>query len=93
MATQTLSKNSTYEQTFGTRHRGPGRPSGEDVFPRSDVHPLLRKVAQRRAFAVVHENNKEELAELYSEELAVLKRRGVEQVAADLGIELEDGDA
>jgi hypothetical protein len=97
MAGKTLSKASEYEQTFGTRHRGPGRPrvmeDGEVLFPSGDVHPVLVRVAQRRAYAVVHEENRERLHELYLSELAVLKRRGLTVVAEDSGVVLEEDDS
>lgn len=85
-----LSSASEYEQLFKTRHRGPGRPSRDDgsdepLFPSSDLDPILVRTAERRAFAVVHEENRERLRAIYHSELAVLKRRGPEQVAADTG--------
>jgi hypothetical protein len=83
-----LSSASEYEQTFKTRHRPPGRPSRDDVeplFPRGGVPDLIGRVAERRAYALVHEKYREELAALYQAELKVLQRRGVEQVAADIG--------
>lgn len=92
---KTLAKNSEYEQHFGTRHRGPGRPMGDDgevLFPAADQHPVLVKVAQRRAFALVHEEQRDRLRSLYLAELAVLRRRGVEQVAMDSNIVLKDED-
>ena len=86
MATQ-LSKASPYEQKFGTRHRSVGRPSGdvEPVFPGNDREPLLVDVARRRAYALVHEENKATLNAYFEKELKVLERRGVEVVAADTG--------
>ena len=100
MATSThavarLSTASIYEQTFRTRHRGAGRPArdsaGEDIlFSADGVHPVLVKVAQRRAFAVVHEEQRERLREVFGVELKVLKRRGVEEVARDAHIKLSE---
>ena len=91
-----LSKASEYEQLFQTRHRRAGRPSrenGDDVlFPSGDVDPVLTRVAQRRAFAVVHEEQRARLTTVFHNELKVLKRRGVEQVAADAGIQLSEGE-
>lgn len=87
-----LSPKSEYEQTFQTRHRGPGRPAamedGSVLFPAQNEDPVLVKVAQRRAFAVVHEQQRERLHSLYLDELAVLKRRGVAEVAEDSGIDI-----
>lgn len=88
-----LSSASPYEQMFETRHRRVGRPSGSD---RSEslfavggaVHPLLASVAKRRAHAVVLEEQRDRLAEVFGAELKVLKRRGVEQVASDVGVDL-----
>ena len=95
---QNLSKASTYEQTFRTRHRGSGRPAigepgGDDsttLFPSKDRHPLLVRVAQRRAYAVVHYEQRERLAELYEQEMKVLTRRELEEVARDVGTPLDD---
>lgn len=96
MATTTnsvrLSNASIYEQMFKTRHRRVGRPSREDddvLFPSGDAHPLLVRVAERRAFAVVHEEQRDRLRQVYGVELKVLSRRGVEEVARDAGITLE----
>jgi hypothetical protein len=84
---KTLSKASIYETMFGTRHRGPGRPNDTDdtepLFPTGNTHVLLADVAMRRAYAVVHEENKARLREVFTKELKVLERRGVEQVAVD----------
>lgn len=92
----TLSKASPYEQKFGTRHRRVGRPSGdtEPLFKvdSSAVHPLLAAVAKRRAHAVVLEEQKERLADLFARELKVLRRRGVSQVAADCGVALPEDE-
>ncbi len=90
MSKQTLSNKSPYEQTFGTRYRGSGRPSGERVFPSVDesgLDPAVHQVAKRRAFAVVHEENKDRLVEVFSAEAAVLRRRGTEQVLSDTGVQ------
>lgn len=86
-----LSKASPYEQKFGTRYRGSGRPVREDddpLFPADGADRLLVRTAARRAFAVVHEEQRARLREVYRQELAVLKRRGVEQVKKDLGLTL-----
>lgn len=83
-----LSPASEYEQTFGVRHRPPGRPARsaeEPLFPRGDVPDLIGRVAERRAYAVIHEKYRAELAELYRAELKVLLKRGVDVVAADIG--------
>lgn len=92
-----LSSESDYERLFGVRHRGSGRPGGErdEVFPRAEsraVDPLIATVAKRRAYAVVHEENKERLRDVFMRELAVLKRRGVKRVAADVGVNLSEQD-
>jgi len=90
---KTLSKASEYEQLFGTRHRGPGRPVGSDgevLFPAVDVHPALSRLAARRAFAVVHEEQRDRLADLYAKELTVLKRRGLPQVAVDCNLRIDE---
>lgn len=94
-----LSPQSEYEQMFKTRHRRAGRPpaaaaSGLDenrgvLFDGSDSDPILVRVAQRRSFAIVHEENRERLAQLFKAELKVLRRRGVAEVAADAGISLQ----
>lgn len=90
--TKRLSPKSIYEQMFGTRYRRPGRPNvadGEEpLFPLGTAHPLVARVAQRRAFAVVHEESRGRLAEVYRQELAVLRRRDVEDVAEDVGVSL-----
>ncbi len=92
----TLAKNSEYEQTFQTRHRPPGRPTrdadDEPLFPRVGVDDIIGRVAERRAYALVHEKHREELGAHYRAELKVLQRRGVEQVAADIGAKF-DGEA
>lgn len=87
-----LSEDSEYEQRFGTRHRGRGRPSG--VGPLMDgvgVDPLLVRIAKNRAFAVVHDEQTDRLRALFTAELAVLRKRGVSRVAKDVGVELEEG--
>ena len=84
-----LSPASEYEQLFGVRHRPPGRPSRESdepLFPRGDVPDVIGRVAERRAYAVVHEKYRAELAELYRRELKVLLKRGEEAVRADIGL-------
>lgn len=92
-----LSAVSVYEQMFGTRHRSVGRPAGdvEPVFvdpTGGGVDPLLLSVAKRRAYAVVHQENRERLAEVFAVELKVLRRRGVKVVAGDVGVNLPDDD-
>lgn len=90
-----LSKASPYEQTFGTRHRRVGRPSGDELAesPYRDpsggqIDPLLISVAKRRAQTVVLEECRSRLADVFSAELKVLRRRGVEEVAGDVGVDL-----
>lgn len=82
MRTQTrLSNASVYEQMFGTVHRGVGRPMG-------DVEPLFASAAdlksydagvvsaaKRRAYAVVHAEQRVRLREVFVRELKVLARR------------------
>jgi len=88
-----LSKASPYENIFGTRHRGRGRPDGsvEPVFVApGEVDPILVQVAKRRAYAVVHEEQRERMGDVFVAELKVLKRRGVATVAADVGLVLAD---
>lgn len=89
MAALQLSKVSKYEQTFKTRHRPSGRPTDiedtEPLFPAANVHPVLADVARRRAYALVHHENRGALRRYYQDELKVLERRGVDQVAADSG--------
>jgi len=96
MAALQLSKVSKYEQTFKTRHRPSGRPTDiEDVaplFPAANVHPVLADVARRRAYALVHHENRDALRRYYQDELKVLERRGVAQVAADSGKTLTTAD-
>lgn len=84
----TLAKDSIYEQKFGTRHRRSGRPSGGNdvIFPSEGVHPVIQRLASRRAMAIVMEENKDRLEALYHTERKVLQRRGLKQVAADAGI-------
>lgn len=90
-----LSVASPYEQTFQTRHRGVGRPSGDteplfgSVLNGREVDPLIVLIAKRRAYAVVHEEQRERLAEVFDKEMAVLRRRGIETVAADAGVALK----
>lgn len=86
MASKSLSPKSPYEQTFKTRYRPSGRPSGENVFPsveESGLDPSVHLVAKRRAQAVVLAENRERMAEVFSAEAAVLRRRGLEQVLED----------
>lgn len=89
-----LSNASVYEQMFHVRHRRAGRPVRDDgdeatLFPSSDAHPVLVRVAERRAFAVVHEEQRGRLREVFGVELKVLRRRGVAEVAADAGIKFD----
>lgn len=86
-----LSTASPYEQTFGTRHRRVGRPLGdtEPLFAVDDsVDPLLATVAKRRAQTVVLEECRSRLADVFAAELKVLRRRGVQEVARDVGVDL-----
>lgn len=93
MAKQNLSPASIYERTFKTRQRSVGRPAdAEPVFAPVDVDPVIRTIAQRRAYAVVHEENKGRLAEVFIAEVGVLRRRGAEQAAKDAGIDLSKRD-
>lgn len=90
-----LSNASVYEQMFKTRHRRAGRPVRDDgsvdvLFPSDGEEPLLVRVAERRAFAVVHEENRERLRAVFGVELKVLKRRGVAEVARDAGISIPE---
>lgn len=91
-----LARDSEYEQKFHTRHRRSGRPGGgEDViFPGDGVHPVIQRIAARRATAVVLDENKDRLSALYARERRVLERRGLKQVAADAGIKINisEGD-
>lgn len=92
----TLSEASPYEKTFGTRHRRVGRPADrEPLFLAPDVDPLIALIAKRRAFAVVHEEQRERMADVFAQELKVLRRRGVKQVAKDAGVKLptNEGDS
>ena len=95
-----LSKASPYEQLFGTRYRRVGRPSGDDAAssPYRDpsggaLDPLLLSVAKRRAQTVVLEEQRDRLATVFAAELKVLRRRGVAEVAADVGVDLAKRDA
>jgi hypothetical protein len=58
------------------------------IFPSNGEHPVLLRAAERRAYAVVHEENRERLSEVFGVELKVLRRRGVEEVARDIGAKL-----
>ena len=85
-----LSEASPYEALFGVRHRRAGRPAGEEpLFVAPDVDPLIALIAKRRAYAVVHEESKARMAEVFNAELGVLRRRGVKQVARDAGVALK----
>lgn len=92
---ESLSKASPYEQAFGTRHRKVGRPQGdtEPLFGTRlagrEVDPTIALIAKRRAYAVVQEEQRERLAEVFDAELRVLARRGVETVARDAGVKLK----
>lgn len=92
-----LSSASPYENLFKTRHRGRGRPDGEaePIFEGGGADPLLVAVAKRRAYSVVHEEQRDRMREIFTQELKVLKRRGVDVVARDIGIErsLGEGDS
>lgn len=95
-----LSKASPYEHLFGTRHRRVGRPSGDELMssPYRDpagvggTDPLLLAVAKRRAQTVVLEECRARLGEVFAAELKVLKRRGVSEVARDVGVDLSKRD-
>ena len=50
----------------------------EVLFPAGDVHPTIASLAERRAYAVVHEENRDRLSEVFHKELQILKRRGLE---------------
>lgn len=91
---RTLSRESVYEQTFGTRHRRAGRPVGdtEPLFGGVEADPVIVAVAKRRAYAVVHEEQRDRLRDVFDRELKVLKRRGVEVVAKDAGVALKDNN-
>jgi hypothetical protein len=68
---------SLYEKMFRTRARGKGRPPGGDViFPiREKEHKDLAQLARQRAFAIVLEENKDRLSELFESEYKVLERQ------------------
>lgn len=82
-----LSTASPYEQMFKTRHRGRGRPDGDvqPIFVAEGVDPVLVSVAKRRAYAVVHQEQRERMREIFEAELKVLRRRGTDVVLADTG--------
>ena len=87
-----LSNASIYEQMFKTRHRRAGRPvsdGGDVLFPSGGEHPLRVRIAERRAFAVVHEEQRERLREVFGVELKVLRRRDLAEIAADAGVKLD----
>lgn len=91
----TLSTASPYEQLFKTRHRRVGRPSGDSLAESpynpaavGDVDPLIVAVAKRRAQTVVLEEQRSRLASVFAAELGVLRRRGVQTVARDVGVDL-----
>lgn len=85
-----LSTASPYEQLFGTRHRQVGRPTGtEPLFSAPEVDPVIALIAKRRAYAVVHEEQRDRMSEVFAAELKVLKRRGLSVVAADAGVALK----
>ncbi len=96
MAKSSLSAASPYERLFGTRHRRVGRPSGDELIssPYRDpagvggTDPLLLAVAKRRAQTVVLEEQRSRLGDVFAAELKVLRRRGVEEVALDVGVDL-----
>lgn len=89
-----LSTASPYEQKFKTRHRRAGRPIGdvEPLFAGVDADPVIAMIAKRRAYAVVHEENRDRLYEVFHQELKVLRRRGLAQVAADSGVKLKENE-
>jgi hypothetical protein len=89
-----LSSASPYEQTFKTRHRRAGRPVGDvdPVFAGYDAEPVIALIAKRRAYAVVHEEQRARLSEVFERELKVLNRRGLEVVAADAGVKLRPAE-
>jgi hypothetical protein len=94
---QTLSKASPYEQKFKTRHRGSGRPTADDldlepVFPMGDSNPTVAAIARRRAYAVVHEEEKDRLREVFRAELRVLNRRDIAEVFEDAHIKVQTLD-
>lgn len=101
MAKSSLSAASPYERLFGTRHRRVGRPSGDELLssPYRDpsgvggTDPLLLAVAKRRAQTVVLEECRSRLADVFAQELRVLKRRGVQEVARDVGVDLSKRNA
>ena len=87
-----LSPDSPYESRFGTRKRSVGRPLGdtEPLFAVGDsVDPVVALVAKRRAYAVVHEEQRDRLKSLFNAEVKVLRRRGASRVAADAGVALK----
>lgn len=90
----TLSADSLYEQRFGTRYRGRGRPAGSgagsDVFAGTDAHPLLVRAARQRTLAVVFDEQRKRMGEVFRAELAVLRKRGLKVVARDEGVELSE---
>lgn len=82
-----LDPRSPYESLFKTRHRRPGRPSeAEPIFPSGAYPPPVVDSARRRAFAVLHEEGKGRLAELFALEAVVLNERFVKDMK-----ELEEG--
>jgi hypothetical protein len=87
-----MANKSEYEAMFGVRHRPPGRPTGGDgsLFPRGGVSELVGRVAERRAYAVIHEKYRDELARVYRAECAVLSARGDERVQADIASAVTD---
>ena len=76
-----LSKSSIYEQMFGTTRRSVGRPLGdtEPLFASAEdlrsYEPEVVSAAKRRAYAVVHEENRARIREVFLKELKVLARR------------------
>ena len=88
-----MATTSIYETTFGTRHRPVGRPAksedgaaGEVLFPAGNAAPLIASIARRRAYAVLHQESRERLAEIFAIELSVLNQRGEDQVRKDVGL-------
>lgn len=64
----------------------------EPLFVAEGVDPILVSVAKRRAYAVVHEEQRQRMAEVFALELKVLKRRGLVQVATDAGYSMAAGE-
>lgn len=64
------------------------------MFPSGNAHPLVVRIAERRAFAVVHAEQRQRLSEVFHTELKVLGRRDLAEIAEDAGVQLTSaGDA